>query len=158
MPHPVADLLLMSRKAALAAINSGNDKELSRAVELAYKTITHPSAGNFFDALAIAMRENPADDGIEEPDIDEVGLFGFDPESDETVDEDSDASSPADEDLVNHDEETGNFTVAAKGTTIRVKASTLENAGALPWVGTVPNKDYAQSVIARAVNNLSKVR
>jgi hypothetical protein len=107
-------MLIVSRKAALAAIASGDDAALGRAVELAIKVLTHPKAGPFFNALTAAIRQE----------IDDAEMMGNDPEvlnndgapvdpqiPDETydddsadpVDEDSDASNPADEGLVDHD-------------------------------------------------------
>lgn len=109
MPHPVADMLIVSRKAALAAIASGDATALEKAVELAVKVITHPNAGQFFNALTAAIKQ----------DIDDAEVLGNDPEvlnndgapidpltpdvNYDEIDEDSDASNPADEGLVDHD-------------------------------------------------------
>ena len=167
MAHPIADMLLMSRRAAVAALKSGDENALAQAVELAYKVITHPSATNFFQALAAAVSEADADDKDIGDDLDQVGLFGDDPDiedngeyspidtgdiddlGDEEVDEDSDASNPADEGLVNHDEE------QASGR-LRIETSTLKNSNALPWIGPARIPPNEGKVVQTVVKNFRR--
>lgn len=167
MANPIADMLLVSRRAAVAAMRSGDERELARAVELAYRVITHPGATNFFQALASAVRDIEDDEDV----IGDAELFGNDPDvldngdgvnpvdpsneeiddmmEDSDVDEDSDASNPADEGLVNHDEQE----TAGR---VRIDSNVLNNANALPWMGMVDTTTDPQCVVAAVVRNFSK--
>lgn len=112
MPHPVADMLIIARSAYIEALASGDNAALGRAVELAVKVIAHPRAGKFFNALTAAIKNEIEDAEMlgNDPEVLNNGDDPLDPNSEvddltPDVDEDSDASNPADEGLVDHDHE-----------------------------------------------------
>lgn len=112
MASKVADLLVVAHLAAVDAKQRKDTIALEKAVELAWRAITHPAAPAFFAALDAAGVELNDVEG-NDPDIlsNETSPlnplapdpdFGDEDSEEESPDEDSDAASPADEGLVNH--------------------------------------------------------
>lgn len=126
MANKVADMLVVAHS-ELSRARAGNDKaKLEAAIELTIRAMMHPGADAFFSALDAAAAELADIEGndptIIENDMSPLNPLAPDPQFDdepqddsqeeETPDEDSDAASPADEALVNHDQ--ASFAVSSK--------------------------------------------
>lgn len=107
MAHPLANALVVARRAAEIAKRTNNREQLEKAAELAVKILMHPHADSFFEMLS-----DFPDEGVD-PTIDdeEFTPIDMDPaderyksdDDEELPDDDSDAASPADEGLVHHE-------------------------------------------------------
>ena len=105
----VADLLALAYEGFNQA-ETALDEELRRmSVKVVAKALAHPDAGAFFGGIQLALAEVKEAPFGNDPDIDDNDEGIFDPEDDDTedqdVDEDSPAAGPAYEGVTDGDEE-----------------------------------------------------